>query len=281
LGKLDGQVALITGGARGVGRSHALLLAAEGADIVLCDSARPAPTVGYGIASSDNLQQTAQDVRDLGRRCIAVAADVRDRPALRALAQQAVDEFGQLNIVIANAGICSFGPAWELTDDQWDDVLAVNLTGTFNIVRACVPHMITQGTGGSIVLTSSIAGLWASPGVAHYVASKHGVTGLMKSLAIELGEHNIRCNAVHPGTVQTDMVVNEPGLAMVTGRTGATLADAAATMQAYNTLPVPLIQPEDVSRAVLYLVSDDGRYVTGTSMVIDAGATVCPPGQWR
>lgn len=280
MGRLDGQVALITGGARGVGRSHALVLAAEGADIVVCDVSLPAPTVEYGVSTPDDLEETRDLVMSLGRRCIAAAADVRDRAALRELAGRAVAELGHIDIVVANAGICSFGPVWELTDEQWDDVIAVNLTGVFNTVRACVPHMIARGEGGSVVLTSSIAGLWATPNVSHYVASKHGVTGFMKALAIELGPHRIRANAVHPGTVQTQMVVNQDGLDALVGHAGATLEQAAPAMASYNTLPVPLLQPEDISRAVLYLVSEDGRYVTGSSLVVDAGASVRPPGPW-
>lgn len=281
MGKLDGQVVFITGGARGVGRSHAVMLAAEGADIVVCDMSSPTSTAPYGIASDSDLAETERLVTALGRRCIAAAVDVRDRPALRALAGRAVAELGQIDVVIANAGIVSFAPIWELTDEQWDDAIDVNLTGVFNTVRACVPHMIERGAGGSIVLTSSIAGLWAAPNISHYVAAKHGVTGFAKALAIELGAHRIRANAIHPGTVETQMVTNQGGLDALVGHPGATMAEAAPLMAAYNTLPVPVLQPEDISRAVLYLLSEDGRYVTGTSMVVDAGATVCPPGVWR
>lgn len=280
-GRLVGQVALITGGARGVGRSHALTLAAEGADIVICDTPGGAPTVSYGVATADDLVATAKEIEGLGRRCIAVATDVRDRPGLRDLAARAVLELGRLDIVIANAGICTFGPAWELTDAQWDDMIAVNLTGVFNTVRACVPHLITAGRGGSVVLTSSIAGLWATPNVSHYVAAKHGVTGFMKALAIELGPHSIRVNAIHPGTVQTQMVVNQAGIDGLVGHFDSTVEEAKPLMERYNVLPVAMLEPKDISRAVLYLVSDDGRYVTGTSMVIDSGASVCPPGDWR
>lgn len=279
--RLTGQVALITGGARGVGRSHALTLAAEGADIVLCDTPGGTPTVSYGVATADDLAGTAAEIAALGRRCIAADTDVRDRAGLRELAARAVRELGRLDIVLANAGICTFGPAWELTDEQWDDMIAVNLTGVFNTVRACVPHLIEAGRGGSVVVTSSIAGLWATPNVSHYVAAKHGVTGFMKALAIELGPHSIRVNAVHPGTVQTQMVVNQAGIDGLVGHPDSSIEEARPLMQRYNVLPVAMLEPSDISRAVLYLVSDDGRYVTGTSMVVDAGASVCPPGEWR
>ncbi|MDI3341336.1 MAG: mycofactocin-coupled SDR family oxidoreductase [Sphaerobacter sp.] len=264
MGKLDGKVAIITGGARGQGRSHALTLAREGADIVVCDIAAQIDTVPYPMATPADLEETVRLVEDLDRRCIAVQADVRDGAQMRAVAERAMGEFGRIDILLANAGIAGFASAWELTDEQWNDMIAVNLTGVWQSCKAVIPHMIAGGRGGSIVITSSTAGLKGFAGSAHYVATKHGVVGLMRTLAIELAPYNIRVNTVHPTGVNTPMVVNDYMREVL----------AASPQALTNLLPVEMVEPVDISNAILWLVSDDARYVTGVTLPVDAGFTV-------
>jgi (+)-trans-carveol dehydrogenase len=281
MGQLDGKVALITGGGRGQGRSHALKLAGEGADIAICDVPQGLTTPHYALGTADDLRTTEKLVLETGRRCVAVEADVRDRAAMARFVDQTVSELGGIDIVCANAGIFSFGSVVDTTWDQWDETIGVVLTGVFNTVKLCAPHMIAAGKGGAIVITSSNAGLTPIPGVSPYVSGKHGVTGLMKVLAVELAEHNIRVNCVHPCGVRTDMVMNQAGLDVFAGKAGATFEETVPAMKSLNLLPIPLIEPEDVSNAVLFLVADTGRYMTGSSLLVDAGTTICPPGTWR
>jgi SDR family mycofactocin-dependent oxidoreductase len=203
MGRVEGKVALITGAARGQGRSHALRLAEEGADIIAVDVCGQLDTVPYAMATEADLEETAKQVEDRDRRILTRQADVRDLGQLQAAVADGVSEFGHLDIVCANAGIGSMGPAWELSEETWQDMIDVNLTGVWKTVKAVIPQMIEQGTGGSIVLTSSIFGVQAGANVAHYVAAKHGVTGLMRALAVELAPHRIRVNSVHPTTVDT------------------------------------------------------------------------------
>lgn len=266
MGKLDGKVAVITGGARGQGRSHAVTLAREGADIVICDIAAQIDTVPYPMATLEDLEETKRMVEDLDRRCVAVRADVRDGAQMQAVAERAMSEFGRIDILLANAGIAGFasGGSWELTDEQWRDMIDTNLTGVWQSCKAVIPHMIDGGRGGSIVITSSTAGLKGFAGTGHYVAAKHGVVGLMRTLAIELAPHNIRVNTVHPTGVNTPMVVNE-AMAQL-------LADNPSAIS--NLLPVELLEPVDISNAILWLVSDDARYVTGVTLPVDAGFTI-------
>jgi len=273
MGRVDGKVALITGAARGQGRAHALRLAEEGADIIAIDACTSAATAPYPGATEADLAETAKQVEDRDRRIVTQKADVRDLAGLQAAVNAGLSEFGRLDIVCANAGIASFAPAWELTEEAWQEMIDVNLTGVWKTVKATVPTLIEQGSGGSVVLTSSIAGLIAFPNLAHYTAAKHGVTGLMRTLAVELAPHHIRVNSIHPTTVDTDMVNNEAIYALfLGGMQGATRADAEVGMKALNALPIPWVDPVDISNAVLYLASDEARYVTGTTHVIDAGA---------
>ncbi|SHL11158.1 SDR family mycofactocin-dependent oxidoreductase [Pseudonocardia thermophila] len=271
-GRVAGRVALITGAARGQGRSHALRLAEEGADVIAIDMCAPIGTVPYPLATPDDLEETAAAVRARGGEVVTAQADVRDRAALSAAVDAAVAELGRLDVVCANAGILSFAPVAELTDAMWRDVLDVNLTGVWNTVRAALPHL---GPGASIVLTNSAAGLRARPNLAHYVAAKHGLVGLMRALAVELAPREIRVNSVHPTGVDTDMVQNpamwalfRPDLANP-GRD-----DVRERHRAMNALPVPWVDPVDVSNAVLFLASDEARYVTGVSLPVDAGSTL-------
>ncbi len=271
--RVQGKVALITGAARGQGRAHALRLAQEGADIIAVDVCETVATTPYDGATEADLAETVKQVEDLDRRILTRKSDTRDLAGLEAAVADGLSEFGRLDIVCANAGIASFAPAWELTEDVWQDVIDINLTGVWKTVRATVPTMLEQGSGGSIILTSSIAGLIAFPNLAHYTAAKHGVTGLMRTLAVELAPHRIRVNSVHPTTVDTDMVNNEPVYSLfLGGMQGATRADAEVGMKALNAIPIPWVDPVDISNAVLWLASDEARYVTGTTQVIDAGA---------
>lgn len=208
MGRVEGRVALVTGAARGQGRSHAVRLAQEGAEIIAVDVCSSLDTVPYPGATSDDLAQTGRLVEDLDRRVLTRQADVRDTAGLEAVVDEAVAEFGHIDIVCANAGIASFGPAWELTDEVWQEMIDVNLTGVWKTTRAVIPRMLAQGTGGSIIITSSTAGLVAFGNLAHYTAAKHGVVGLMKVLAVELAQHHIRVNTVHPTTVDTPMIDN-------------------------------------------------------------------------
>ena len=273
MGRVEGKVAFITGAARGQGRSHALRLAQEGADIIAVDTCHGFDTVPYDGATEADLAETVKQVEELDRRILAQQADVRDLSALQRVAEEGLSQFGQIDIVCANAGIASFAPALEMTEQMWQDVIDINLTGIWKTVKATAPSMVERGQGGSIILTSSVAGLSAFPGLAHYTAAKHGVTGLMRTLAVELAPHRIRVNSVHPTTVDTPMVANETAWSLFMGGVqGATREQAAVGMKALNALPVPWVEPVDISNAVLYLACDESRYVTGTTMVIDAGA---------
>ncbi|RFU21651.1 mycofactocin-coupled SDR family oxidoreductase [Geodermatophilus marinus] len=273
MGRVEGKVAFITGAARGQGRAHAVRLAEEGAEIIAVDVCRGFDTVPYAGATEADLAQTVKEVEALDRRIVARKADVRDLASLQAVVDEGLAQFGHIDIVCANAGIGSFAPALELTEETWQDVVDINLTGVWKTVKATAPAMVERGQGGSIVLTSSIAGLIAFPNLAHYTAAKHGVTGLMRTLAVELAPHRIRVNSVHPTTVDTPMVANEAiwGL-FLGGAQGATREQAAEGMTALNAIPVPWVEAVDISNAVLFLASDEARYVTGTTTVIDAGA---------
>ena len=271
-GRLDGKVALISGGARGQGRSHAVTLAREGADIVVFDICTQIPGVPYEMARPEQLDETAQMVEDLDRRVIAIQADVRDTAAMEAVVKTALAEFGQIDIVVANAGIATFAPAWEITDEDWDLELSVNLTGVFKTVRAAIPSMIERGAGGSIILTSSTAGLRGYANLMHYNAAKHGVVGIMRTLAVELAPYMIRVNSVHPAGTNTPIMNNQAMYTLFAGgKPDATREDATAELLKLNLLPVAWIEPEDISNAVLWLASSDSRYVTGSTVAIDAG----------
>ncbi|MFD5812405.1 mycofactocin-coupled SDR family oxidoreductase [Rhodococcus aetherivorans] len=274
--KLAGKVALITGAARGQGRAHAVALAAAGADIIAVDLLEQVASVPYQMATQDDLDETVRQVEALDRRIIARKADVRDAAALASAVNDGVVQLGRLDIVLANAGIVSYAPIRELTAEMWRDMIDIDLTGVFNTVKAALPHLDAHGQGGSIVITSSTAGTKGTPNLAHYASAKHGVVGLMKTLANELAPNRIRVNTVHPTSVDNDMANNVAtyGL-MVPGKSPSevTRDDALPVFQSINALPVPLIESQDVSNAILFLVSDDARYVTGVQFPIDAGAT--------
>lgn len=267
-GKLEGKVAFITGAARGQGRSHAVRLAQEGADVIAIDICRQIDTVPYPMATPEDLSQTVKEVEALDRRIVAREADVRDEAGLRAAFDAGVAELGPVDIVLANAGIAPM--SLHETHGAWQDVIDVNLTGVFNTVETAIPSMIERGRGGAIVLTSSTAGINSiggpSRGGLGYTAAKHGVVGLMRSYANNLAPHSIRVNTVHPTGVNTPMVVNEAMQEFLAQ--DPSLSNAMA-----NALPVDMVEPVDISNAILWLVSDDARYVTGTTVPVDAGFT--------
>jgi SDR family mycofactocin-dependent oxidoreductase len=266
MNSLEGQVAFITGAARGQGRSHAVLLAERGADIIAVDACAQVDSAPYPLASKADLEQTSKEVEALGRRIVARKADVRDPEGLAAAYQDGVDELGPARIVIANAGIAPMAVAEH--PRAWQDAIDINLTGVFNTVETAVPSMITAGSGGSIVLISSTAGNngvgGPSRGGLGYAAAKHGVVGLMRSYANNLAPHRIRVNSIHPTGTNTPMVANkamEDFLAQEPER----------WQNIANALPVPLIEAIDISHAVEFLVSEAGRYVTGVLLPVDAG----------
>lgn len=272
---LQGRAALVTGGARGQGRSHAVELARAGADVLVLDIAAPIPHVPYPLARPDDLQTTRQLVEAEGRHCIAVTVDVRDSNAVDGAVNTALSEFGRLDVVVANAGVVHLTEAWEIVDDEWANILGVNLTGVFNTLRAASKAMISQGRGGSIICTGSTCSRRAQFGLAAYTASKHGVLGLVRSFALELAPHNIRVNLVEPGNTDTDMIHHDglyrrvrPDLDRVTRD------DIASGFQAMNAMATPWVQPADVSAAVLWLASDASRFVTAIELPVDAGHLV-------
>lgn len=272
-GRVAGKVALITGAARGQGRSHALKLASEGADIIALDICRQIESVPYPLSTPEDLEETARQVKELGQSVVTREVDVRDGEALTAAVNDGVTQLGGLDIVIANAGILSVGASFELPDDTWSQVIDTNLTGVWRTTKAAVPHLIAGGKGGSIVLTSSIAGLVGQPGIGHYVAAKHGVVGLMKTLALELAPLSIRVNSIHPTNVDTPMIMNEATYRVfLPDDPKPTREKFSVPAGEMNALPVPWIEPSDVSNAVLFLASDEARYITGISLPIDAGA---------
>jgi SDR family mycofactocin-dependent oxidoreductase len=273
VGRVSGKVAFITGAARGQGRAHAIRLAEEGADIVAVDACAPITTVPYDLPTPDDLAETAKLVEEHDRRVLTRQLDVRDLAGLDGMVADAVAEFGHIDIVVANAGIAAFGPSWELTEEQWEEMIAVNLTGVWKTTKAVIPTMIEAGRGGSIILTSSMAGLWPFAGLGHYVAAKHGVTGLMRTLAVELAPYDIRVNSVHPTIVHTDMVHNPATYSLflphLENPTREEATDAFHFMHALN---VSGCEPYDISNLVLFLACDESRRITGTTQVIDAGA---------
>jgi len=270
--RLDGKIAFITGAARGQGRTHAVRLAQEGADIVAVDLCRQQANLDYTSGTPEDLEETVRLVEKEGRRIIARAADVRDQASLDVVVEEALREFGGIDILVSNAGISNQGSVVGLTDQQWEDILGTNLVGAWHSCRAVLPSMIERGAGGSVIFVSSTVGLRGAPGQAHYSASKHGMQGLMLSLANEVGQHNIRVNSVNPGAVNTEMAINESLLKMfLPDIENPTPADAADLFSNLTLLPIPWVEPEDVSNAVLWLASDESRFVTGAAIPVDGG----------
>jgi SDR family mycofactocin-dependent oxidoreductase len=271
MGLLDGKVALITGGARGQGRAHALAYAREGADVVVADIADQIGTVPYPMGTQDDLDETVRQVEKLDRRAVAVRADVRSQEQLDGAVQRTLSEFGRLDLVAANAGIWARGPFWELTEDQWDDMIATNLTGVWKTAKAVAPHLMEQGSG-SIVITSSVNGLEPGANYAHYVSSKHGVIGLMKNVALELAPHGVRCNAVCPGAIDTGMTNWQGAYDMFAGHEGGTREDLLAGGYSFHALKgAGMMDPDVIANAAVWLHSDLAARVTGVAIPVDAG----------
>jgi len=271
--RLRGKVAVITGAARGIGRAQAVRFAQEGADIIALDICGPVDTVVVPPATSDDLDETVRLVTEVGGRIVAEIVDVRDTETVQAAADRGVERFGGLDVVCATAGVTSRAMTVEMSENTWQTMLDVNLTGVWHTCRATAPHLIERGSG-SMILISSIAGLRGLVGVAHYTAAKHGVVGLMRSLANELAPHNVRVNTVHPTNVDTPLIQNDhvrgafrPDLEHVTLEQ---FADAARPM---NMLPIPWVEPLDVANACLFLASDEARYITAATLPVDAGST--------
>ncbi len=273
-GRVEGKVAFITGAARGQGRSHAIRLAQEGADIIAVDICGQVGNVPYPMSTPADLEQTVKEVEALDRRIIATQADVRDFGALKAAVDAGVAELGRLDIVAANAGISGpFATAEDMDPEDWRIMVDVNLTGVFNAAKAGIPHIKAGGRGGAIILTSSEAGLRGFAHTAHYTSAKHGVIGLMRTLALELGADRIRVNSLHPTQVNTPMIMNEPTYKLFAPDVAnPTQADFAGPSQAMNVLPIPWVEAVDISNALLFLASDEGRYITGVPLPVDAGA---------
>jgi len=277
MGLVDGKVALVTGAARGQGRSHAVRLASEGADVIAVDiCADKLSTLSYNLSTEADLDETIKQIEASGRRAVKVVADVRSLPEMQAAVDAGLAELGKIDIVCANAGIGTWAVVWEMTAEQWNEMVDVNLTGVFNAVRAALPSMVERAEGGSLVLTSSTAGLRAYANTAHYTAAKHGVIGLMKVLAQECGPHRIRVNAVCPTTVRTPLVINDATFELFAPDIeNPTEDDVREPFEGLNILPgVAWIEPSDVSDAVLFLCSDAAKHITGVALPIDAGNIV-------
>jgi SDR family mycofactocin-dependent oxidoreductase len=258
-----------------MGRSHAVRLAQEGADIVAVDLCADLETAPYPGADGQDLASTTQLVEQLGRRIIARRADTRNLQELQSVVDEAIAEFGRIDVVCANAGISSFGFAWELAEETWQEMIDVNLTGSWKTVKAVIPHMIERNEGGSIVFISSVSGLIGVPTMAHYTASKHGVVGLMRALAVELAQYNIRVNSVNPGNVDTPMVNNPTMRKMFLPEiSDPTPEDADNVMKGMSALPMGWIDPRGISDAVVYLASDEARHITGITLPVDAGMMI-------
>jgi len=263
-GRVDGKVAFITGAARGQGRSHAVRLAEEGADIIAVDICRGFEDSTAPAATPEDLAETADMVKNLDRRIVTAEVDVRDFDALKSAVDSGVEQLGRLDIVVANAGIGTRGvKLHKMREDIFDETIDVNLGGVWKTVKAAVPHLLAGGRGGSIVITSSVGGTKAYPQVGHYIAAKHGVVGLMRNLANELAPHSIRVNTVHPTGVNTPMIHNE--------FMDQALASPDFTSNMQNALPVEEVEPVDISNAIVFLASDEARYITGTMLPVDAG----------
>jgi SDR family mycofactocin-dependent oxidoreductase len=274
-GRVEGKVAFITGAARGQGRSHAVRLAEEGADIIAVDICGPVSSnTQVEPATRDDLAETADRVKRLNRRIVTAEVDVRDYDAVKAAVDSGVEQLGRLDIICANAGIGNGGRTLDHTSEvDWTDMIDVNLSGVWKTVKAAVPHLISQGEGGSIILTSSVGGLKAYPHTGHYIAAKHGVVGLMRTFAVELGQHSIRVNSVHPTNVNTPLFMNEGTMKLFRpDLENPGLDDLAVAAQFMHVLPVGWVEALDISNAVLFLASDEARYVTGLTMTVDAGS---------
>jgi (+)-trans-carveol dehydrogenase len=273
-GRVEGKVAFITGAARGQGRAHAVRLAQEGADIIAVDICKQIDSVQIPLSTPEDLAETADLVKGHNRRIYTAEVDVRDYDALKAAVDAGVEQMGRLDIIVANAGIGNGGETLDKTSEgDWTDMIDVNLGGVWKSVKAGVPHILAGGRGGSIILTSSVGGLKAYPHTGHYVAAKHGVVGLMRTFAVELGQHNIRVNSVHPTNVNTPLFMNEPTMKLFRpDLENPGPDDMLVVGQLMHTLPIGWVEPEDIANAVLFLASDEARFITGVTLPVDGGS---------
>jgi (+)-trans-carveol dehydrogenase len=273
-GRVEGKVAFISGAARGQGRAHAVRLAQEGADIIAVDICKQIDSVQIPLATPEDLAETAELVKGHNRRIYTAEVDVRDFDALTAAVDAGVEQMGRLDIIVANAGIGNGGATLDKTSEpDWTDMIDVNLGGVWKTVKAGVPHILAGGRGGSIILTSSVGGLKAYPHTGHYVAAKHGVVGLMRTFAVELGAQNIRVNSVHPTNVNTPLFMNEGTMKLFRpDLENPGPDDMKVVGQLMHTLPIGWVEPEDIANAVLFLASDEARYITGVTLPVDGGS---------
>jgi (+)-trans-carveol dehydrogenase len=273
-GRVEGKVAFITGAARGQGRAHAVRLAQEGADIIAVDICKQIDSVQIPLSTPEDLAETADLVKGHNRRIYTAEVDVRDYDALKAAVDAGVEQMGRLDIIVANAGIGNGGATLDKTSEgDWTDMIDVNLGGVWKSVKAGVPHILAGGRGGSIILTSSVGGLKAYPHTGHYVAAKHGVVGLMRTFAVELGAQNIRVNSVHPTNVNTPLFMNDGTMRLFRpDLENPGPEDMKVVGQLMHTLPIGWVEPEDIANAVLFLASDEARYITGVTLPVDGGS---------
>jgi (+)-trans-carveol dehydrogenase len=273
-GRVEGKVAFITGAARGQGRAHAVRLAQEGADIIAVDICKQIDSVQIPLSTPEDLAETADLVKGHNRRIYTAEVDVRDFDALKAAVDAGVELMGRLDIIVANAGIGNGGATLDKTSEgDWTDMIDVNLGGVWKTVKAGVPHILAGGRGGSIILTSSVGGLKAYPHTGHYVAAKHGVVGLMRTFAVELGAQNIRVNSVHPTNVNTPLFMNEGTMKLFRpDLENPGPDDMKVVGQLMHTLPIGWVEPEDIANAVLFLASDEARFITGVTLPVDGGS---------
>jgi SDR family mycofactocin-dependent oxidoreductase len=273
-GRVEGKVAFITGAARGQGRSHAVRLAQEGADIIAVDICAPVDGAPEPTSTLDDLAHTAELVENLGRRIETAQVDVRDYDAVKAAVDRGVESLGRLDIIVANAGVGTPGEILEKMDEKrWQDTIDINLTGVWKSIKAGVGHVKAGERGGSVILTSSVGGLKAYPHVGHYVSAKHAVVGLMRTFAMELGQYSIRVNSVHPTHCNTPMLMNESTYTSFRpDLDNPGPDDLVPICKMFHVLPIPWVEPEDISNAVLFLASDESRYITGVTLPVDGGS---------
>lgn len=273
MGRVDGKVAFITGAARGQGRSHAIRLAEEGADIIAVDIARQVETASGRPATPDDLAITVKEVEALNRRILSVQADVRDQAALDAAVAAGLAEFGKIDIAVANAGVINYGALADVEEQQWQTLLDVNLTGVWHTAKATIAALIESAPGSSLILTASVGALKGAAGTGAYISAKHGVIGLMRTLAIELAPQSVRVNAVAPGNVNTEMLVNDETIRrFLPDVESPTTEQFAEVAKMFHTMDVSWVEPRDISNAVLFLASEEARYITGIALPVDAGA---------
>lgn len=273
---LEGRVAFVTGAARGQGRAYAVRLAQEGADVIISDICAPvSPTIPYPGATPDDLAETVRLIEAEGRKVLARQVDIRDDVAVRTLVADGIEQFGRLDVLVANAGVLSWGRLWELTDDQWNSVIDVNLTGTWRTLRAVIPAMIEAGNGGSIIIVSSSGGLKATPGNGHYAASKHGLTAMTNTLALELGEYSIRVNSIHPYSIATPMIENDAMMAILSAHPSYLNSFAAMPYQppakGSSAKRSDFMTAEEAAEVVVWLAGDNSSVLSGSQIVVDRG----------